>query len=90
MSYVRLAGWLAVILGKNSDEHYTQTVPPNSFIPAILIGTIDFYHFIPLSLTLTLPRGHTISAMQNLMALFSQHFSSDQDEIWCCDEAIQT
>ena len=36
--------------------------------PARLIGTIDFYHFIPLSLTLTLPGGHKVSAKQNLLA----------------------
>ena len=30
-----------------------QAIQPNSFIPAMRLGTIDFYHFIPLSLTLT-------------------------------------
>ena len=32
---------------------------------------ITFYHFIPLSLTLTSPAGHKISAKQNLLASFS-------------------
>ena len=38
------------------------------FIPAmliILIDTIDFSHFMPLSLTLTLAGGHKVSAKQN-------------------------
>ena len=36
------------------------------FIPAMLrsIGTIDFYHVIPLSLSL--PGGHKVRAKQNL------------------------
>ena len=44
------------------------------FIPAMLTGTINFYHFIPLSLTLTLPEGHKVSAKQNLLASFSPTF----------------
>ena len=51
--------------------HYTPSVQPNLFIPAMLTGTIDFYHFIPLSLTLTLSWGHKVSAKQDLLALFS-------------------
>ena len=42
------------------------------FIPAMPIGTIDFYHFIALSLPLTLPGGHKFNAKQNLWALFSR------------------
>ena len=48
--------------------HYTQTLQPNLFIPAMLIGTIDFYQFILFSLTLALPGGHMVSAKQNLLA----------------------
>ena len=62
--------WLAccILPAKNFNfEYYTQTVQPNSFIPAMLIGTIDFYHFILLSLTLTLDGGHKIDAKQNLL-----------------------
>ena len=55
----------------------------------MLIGTIDFYHFVPLSLTLTLPGGDKVSAKQNLLASFIRMLSSDQDEIFCDDEAIQ-
>ena len=46
----------AVLHGKNCNVgHYTQTVQPDCLIPAMLKGFFDFYHFIPLSLTLTLP-----------------------------------
>ena len=38
------------------------------FIPTMHIGTIDFYNFIPFSLTLTLPWGHKVSTKQNLLA----------------------
>ena len=52
---------------------YTQTVQPNVFILAMLIGIIDFstYHFRRLSLTLTLPGDHKVSVKQKLLALFS-------------------
>ena len=50
----------------------------------MLLDTIDFYHFIPLSLTWTLAGDHKVSAKQNLT-----HFSSDQDETWYGDKAIQ-
>ena len=54
MSRVRPSDWmdsqLAILPGKNfTVGHYTQTVQPNLFIPAMLIGTIDFYHFIQIS-----------------------------------------
>ena len=44
------AGWsvVAVLWGKNFNiGHYAQTFQINSFIPAMLIGYIDCYHFIP-------------------------------------------
>ena len=50
-----------------------QTVLPNFFIPGVLIGTSDSYHFIPLSLTLILPRGNKVSTKQNLLASFFSH-----------------
>ena len=61
----------SVLRGKNFNAgYYTQTVQPNcSYLP---IGTIDFYHFILLLLTLTLPGGHKDSAKQNLLASFSR------------------
>ena len=58
MSRVQPASQPAVLCVKNLNiGHYTQTVQPNFFIPALLIDTIDFYHCIPFSLTLTLSRG---------------------------------
>ena len=41
------------------------------FIPAMSIGNIDFYYFIPLSQTLTMPGGGKVSVKQNLLASFS-------------------
>ena len=56
MSCVQLFGWPSC-MEKNFDiGFYLQTFQPIFFIPTMLIGTIDFYHFMPLSLTLTLPR----------------------------------
>ena len=49
-----------------------QTVQPNLFIPAMLIGTIDFYHSKHLSVTLILARGHKVSTKQNILTSFSQ------------------
>ena len=45
---------------------------PKVFIPAMLIGTTDFYNFIPLLFTLTLPGGHKVSTTQNLLTSFSR------------------
>ena len=64
-----------------------QSVHPDLFIPVTLIGTIDFYHFIPLLMT-TFPGGHKVRAKQNLLASFYPNFSSDPNGIWCSDEAI--
>ena len=51
MSLVGPDGWLVVLRGKNLNVgHYTQTFEPIVFILTMLIGTIDFYHFISLSL----------------------------------------
>ena len=65
------------------------TVELNFLVPALLIGTIDFCYFISLSLTLTVPGGHKVSAKRNLLASFSPMFPSDHDKILCGDEAIQ-
>ena len=66
MSCVCPAGRLACV---TNVRHNTQTVQPDLFVPAMFIGTIDFYLFIPLSLTL--PGGHRASAKQSLLASFS-------------------
>ena len=39
------------------------------FVGAMLVGTIDFYHFLLLSLSLTLPGGLKVNAKQNLLLL---------------------
>ena len=47
---------LFVLRDKNFNTgHYMQNFLPNFFIRAMLLGTIDFCHFIPLLLTLNLP-----------------------------------
>ena len=47
---IRLAVCPSVLCGKYFYlEHYMQTVQQNVFIPALLTGTIDFYHFVLLS-----------------------------------------
>ena len=71
MSCICLDSQSAVLYGKNFNVgHYTQTFYPQFFIPAILIGTIDFDHFILLSLTL----GYKVSMKQNLLASISHTF----------------
>ena len=43
-------GLLSVFYAKNySFGQCTHSFQPNSFMPPMLIGTIDLYHFIPLS-----------------------------------------
>ena len=74
MSRVQLAGHPSCA-GKTYNVGHANSFLPNFFIPAMLIGAIDFSHFIPLSFMMTLPGAHKVSAKQNL------HFSIDQDEI---------
>ena len=77
MSSVCRAGWLAVLCSnKFNVGHYMQSFQANCLIPAMqYIGTFFFYHFIPLSVILTLPWGHKVSTKQNLVAsLFSHSF----------------
>ena len=50
---------------------YTKTVQPTFFIPAMLVGSIDLYYFVPPSLTLTMSGGHKVSAKENLLVSFS-------------------
>ena len=80
--FVWPAGQL-VILRSNyiNVRHHMQTVRSNFLIHAMLIGTFDFYHFVLLSLALTLPGGHKVSAKQICWLHFLTHFSSDEDEI---------
>ena len=59
---------------KNIFIQYAQTFQPNSPIPAMQKGTIDFYHVIPLSVVLTLAGDHGVSGKQNPLASFSRTF----------------
>ena len=60
---------LAILCGKNfNNGHNLQTTSPNSFIPAMLIGTIDVYHFVSLLVVLTFAEGHKVSRKQDLLA----------------------
>ena len=77
---------LAILSGRNFNiGHYTQTFQPNFFIPAMLIGTTDFYHIILLSVTLTLAWGCKVSTKQNLLASFSRTLCnwSGWNLVWC-------
>ena len=66
-----LAGWPIILCDRNFIVgHYSQTFQPNLFILCVLLGSIDFYHFIPHSLTLTMAWSHKVSAKQNLLASF--------------------
>ena len=76
MSRVRQVSRLSVrpsiLRDKNLNAgYYKQTFQPPFFTPVMFIGTIDFHHFIPLSLTSTLTGGHKVSAIQTLLASFS-------------------
>ena len=51
----------------NTRKLFSQNVS----ILAKLIDTINFYHLIPLSVTLALAASHKVSAKQNLVASFS-------------------
>ena len=53
------------------------------------IGTIHFYHSIPLSVPLTLFGGHKSAKSKTSWLHFLAHFSTDQDEIWYGVEAVQ-
>ena len=67
--YVR-PSWFGKNLNIGHYMHWTLHVT-TFFTPDKLIGTIDFYYCIPLSLTLTLPGGRKVSSKQKLLSLFS-------------------
>ena len=67
--------WLAVLHGKNFNiGHYTQTCQSIFFIPALLISTVNVYHFYTIFIGLDLAGGHKVSAKQNFLASFSPAF----------------
>ena len=65
----------SVLQGKIfSIGHWVLTFQPNCFVPVMLIDTIDFWHFIPLSLTLTFAESHKVSTKQlTFWLLFFPH-----------------
>ena len=77
-----LSGKLAVLHGRNFNMGcYAQSFQPKFFIPAKLLGTICFYHFVLLSVTLTLA-GVTRSVQSKTFQLhFLAHCSTEKDEI---------
>ena len=85
---------LVTILAHNFGKHlkvdrYTQTVQLGFFHTRL---GYRLHCFLPLHTTFTdldLAWGHKASAKQNVLASFLAYFSTDQDEIWRGDEAIQ-
>ena len=67
---VRPAGW-PPCMARTVALDITQ---PDLLIPAMLIGAIDFSHFIPLSQTLTLAWGHKVCKAKPLGFIFSHTF----------------
>ena len=51
----------------------TLTLNITCQVSAMLIGTTDFYHFMPLSLTMTLPGVHKVSAKQKSICFIFSH-----------------
>ena len=62
---------------------------PNSFIPAMLTGAIDFNLLIPFSVTLRLAGGHSVGRKESLLLQFLTYFSAEWNTIWYGDEAIR-
>ena len=81
---------LAILCGWNCCiGSYMLTFQLNFVIPPILIGTIDFSHFMPFPLTLTLSGRHKVNTKQNLLALFSCTFLNWSGRNWYGTEAVQ-
>ena len=78
LSHSCLSSWLAEpsILAKTLTLDITcELLNVIFFTPAMHIGSIDFNHFVPLSLTLTFPGGHKVSGKQkHLVFIFMQSF----------------
>ena len=70
MSRVRTAGPPSLMAKNFNVRRYMHSFRPNCFIPAMRAGTIDFRHFMRLSLILTLTGSHKVSAKQNLSCAF--------------------
>ena len=92
ISRVRLGPRPSVMLVKDFNVERCIRLYSQFFIPTMLIGTIDFYHFIPLSVILTMVGGHKVSAKQNLLASFSctPLIWLGWKLIWYCSESSST
>ena len=67
---------LSVVCGEKFDVcRYAKTFQPNSFMHAMLVGTINLCYFILQS------GDHMVSAKQRLFGSFLKHFLSGQDEM---------
>ena len=67
--FIPLACWLSILCVKSfSIKPYIQTFQANSFIPAALLGTINFCHFIPWSVASIMAYNHKVSRKQNIRA----------------------
>ena len=64
------ASWPSLVMKTWTLTLYVNFPVKFFFIFAMLTGTIDLYHFIPLSVTLTLALGHKVCAKQSLVASF--------------------
>ena len=75
--FILLGGSPSALDSKNNNiEHSTQTFQPKFSMLAMLLGTDDICHFIPLLVTLSLPGDLKVNTMRNLLDLFSDtHFS---------------
>ena len=66
------ASWLAFV-AKTLTLGIACTFQLLFFISAMIIGTIDFHHLIPLSMTLAFLGGHKVSSKQNRLAFIFSH-----------------
>ena len=88
ISHVHAASWL--LSSYHTVGCCVQTFGPDSFIPAMLQTTVTPYHFILLSVALTLTDWMTRSVKcSTCWGHFLAHFSSDQNEICYDSEVIQ-
>ena len=80
----RPAGRLSCV-AKTYIGHYTQTFPPKLFVPTMLIGTSDFYHFIQLLVISTLT-----AKLVGLIFLHAFQLVRKENDplIWCGVETV--
>ena len=82
----------SVLHGKNFYCWTLHANLSNFFVPAIPVGIFDLCHFIPLSVTLTLPGGHKVRVEQNLLGSCSLTLFnwSRSNLIWCWSNSSWT